>query len=289
MVERFRNWLRQSAAGVAPPCRLVARPEPPAPYARYERTFWGIRSSYDRVIVLAALALTILGFVAFYSAVQPQLAGSLRHAPKYLLELYAANIAIAACVALLICRFSFERISSWASAAHFLAVALTFLAIGSPFAASVRGRAVVALWHFRIDPAPLLVVGTLFLLAVQVGTSADLKRALGPWSVGIWVFPIVVLLSLPRLSFAMVLFLLGLTVFVLAGNFRVAAFSGAAVLIAAGTFVASSPYRLQRVLFLFDLFDLRDDPLAAGWWSGNPVAAIVRGQVFGVGYGEGLA
>ena len=287
MLERLRDWLAGTAGSRVLPNSMASRPDAPPLFLKYSRTLFGIPSSYDRVIAVATLALVTMGIVAFLSAAQPVLEGSVRHASQHLVERYAFSIAFAAIVAVAICRASLERILSVTSTVYWATMGIALVVVATPIGASARGYAFLPLGPLGIDVAPLVVLVTILHLAIHVGTCADLKRGLGVRTVVTCAIPIYLLLMMPN-ALLFVLLLAIVILLAMAGYYWMATHTSVAiVLISLWTIVLRSPYRMHRI---FQFLDPSIDRLGASSWMGNPLAAaIMRGKFLGVGYGEGLA
>lgn len=288
MLERLRDWLAGTAGSRVLPNGRACRPDAPPLFVKYARTLWGIPSSYDRVIVVATLALVTMGVVAFLSAAQPELEGSVSHASQRVIEHYAFSIAFAAIVAVAICRASLERILSVTSTTYWATMAIALVVVATSIEASARGYAVLPLGPLGIDVAPLMVLVTILHLAIHVGTCADLKRGLGVRTVVTCAIPICLLLLVPNASLLFVLLLAIVILLAMAGYYWIATHSSIAIVLTSlWTIIFSSPYRMHRMLYFLD--PSIDRPGSSSWM-GNPLAAaIMRGKYLGVGYGEGLA
>ncbi|MCE5393242.1 MAG: putative lipid II flippase FtsW [Acidithiobacillus sp.] len=141
----------------------------------------------------------------------------------------------------------------------------------------------------RLQPSELLKFALLFFMARYVVRKGEL---LGKWKEGLWpVFVLLALLGLLLLlqpdfgSFAMVVVITGVLLFLGGLPLRYVLFTGVIAGASLGLLAVSAPYRLARITSFTNPWA---DPYGAGFQLVQALIAFGRGGIFGVGLGNGI-
>ncbi|MCE5387109.1 MAG: putative lipid II flippase FtsW [Acidithiobacillus sp.] len=141
----------------------------------------------------------------------------------------------------------------------------------------------------RLQPSELLKFALLFFMARYVVRKGEL---LGKWKEGLWpVFVLLALLGLLLLlqpdfgSFAMVVVITGVLLFLGGLPLRYVLFTGVIAGASLGLLAVSAPYRLARITSFTNPWA---DPYGSGFQLVQALIAFGRGGIFGVGLGNGI-
>ncbi len=247
---------------------------------------------YDAALLLAALALLVLGLVMVYSAsIAIAEAGSAyRHQTGYFLFRHTIFLFIGLGVGLLAFQIptkAWQELAPWLFIAGLLALVLVLVpGIGR----DVNGaRRWIPLGPISVQPSELMKLFIAIYVADYTSRKMDvlysLTRGILPIA-GLLILVGFVLLREPDFGASVVIVSIGLSILFIGGmNWRW--FCAALLLVLAGfaVLVLTSPYRRDRI---FGFMDPWADALGRGYQLSHSLIAFGRGEWFGVGLGGSL-
>ena len=245
-----------------------------------------------RLIVVVAMALSMIGIIAVYgaSSLLRSRGGGVVGSGFALNQV--VGFLLGGVLATIVARLDYHLWERYAWALLGLVAALLVIPV-LPFTVSIApvvngARRWVEVVPFRVQPGELaklvIVVWTAMLAAKKGEQMRNFRRGVVP--VMVIVLPVVGLIFLePNLSMALLVTLLAGTVVFSAGarigHFLLLAVGSAPLLFGA---VATAQYRLARVL---TFLNSGSAPSEASWQVHQSLVGIGAGQLFGVGIGQG--
>jgi cell division protein FtsW len=245
----------------------------------------------DRVLLVITLALVAVGIVMVYSS-SVAVAEQRYQASGFFLKRHLLRALLGLLAMLVVMRIDYHRWEKLAGLGMFVSLVLLSMVLlpkiglngGQPSREVSRH---LSLPLMRFQPSELLKLVMVFYLARQLTRREVL---LDSFKEGLLPIICVVGLSLvlvavePDLGTAIVIGLLALTIFVVAGaRWRHLVLLGTVAMIGAGAFVLSAPYRMRRVL---SFLDPNWDPSGASYHIRQSLISLGSGGIFGVGLGN---
>ncbi len=245
----------------------------------------------DRLLLMLTLLLVAVGIVMVYSSsvvvAQERYQASSFFLKRHLLRSLLGLLALAVMM-----RIDYHRWEGLAGVGMLISLMLLSLVLlprfglnGHPSDAQVSRH--ISLPMLRFQPSELVKLVMVFYLARQLTRKekliGDLKYGLLP-SVCIIGLSLLLIVLEPDLGTAIVIGLLAMTMFLVAGVRWIHLLAlGTAGLAGATAFVFSAPYRMQRVL---TFLDPTWDPSGASYQLRQSLISLGSGGIFGVGLGN---
>ena len=247
---------------------------------------------YDAALLLAALALLVLGLVMVYSASAAiaEAGSAYRHQTGYFLFRHTIFLVIGLAIGLLAFQIPtklWQELAPWLFIAGLIALILVLVpGIGR----DVNGaRRWIPLGPLSLQPSELMKLFVAIYVADYTSRKMDVLYSLTRGILPVAALLIVVgfvLLREPDFGASVVIVSIGLSILFIGGmNWRW--FCAALVLVLAGfaLLVLTSPYRRDRI---FGFMDPWADALGKGYQLSHSLIAFGRGEWFGVGLGGSL-
>ena len=249
-------------------------------------------AEYDEVLAWLVLALLAFGLVMVYSAsiATAEASKFTGHHPTYYLVRQAIFIAIgfiAGVMAFQIPVQGWQKLAPWLFMAG---VVLLLLVLIPGIGREVNGsRRWLSLFVINLQPSELMKLFAVLYAAdytVRKGAVMDnIKKAFLPMFFVMALVGALLLLE-PDMGAFVVIFAIAMGTLFLGGlNLRVYMMLTAALPLAFGALIASSPYRMQRVVGFMDPWA---DPYGKGYQLSHALIAFGRGEWFGVGLGASV-
>lgn len=244
--------------------------------------------AYDPLLLFAVLALVALGLVMVYSASAIAAHDKLGNSFHFLTrQLWAAGLGILAMVAAM--KLGYRRSARLAYPLFFLALLLLVLVV-VPGVGTTAGGATrwIRLPGFSLQPAELAKVAWVIYLAYSL---AKKREKVATFSVGflphLAIAGVLVFLCMLEPDFGSAVGLLFLLfVMLFAAGAKLSYLVGSVLLAIPFAFhaVASSPYRMKRIVAFLDPWQHRQD---SGYQVAESLMSIGSGGLFGLGLGDG--
>ena len=243
-----------------------------------------IRSSGDTPLLLTIIALVVFGLMMLYSASLDYSAAILEEAPTYMFNRQLVWLGLGLVSATMLSRFDYHYWRRLVVLAMFLAISALISVL---FINEIRLGAVRTFYQGSIQPSELAKLVTVLYLAVWLYAKRDQLHniQLGLIPLGIILGGVGGLIYLqPDLSAAATVFILGGTLFFLAGaDLRQIIFLMVLAIIVAWIVVQFSETGQTRV---GDYWIGLKDPTQASYHVRRSLEAIVNGGFFGLGIGR---
>jgi cell division protein FtsW len=245
----------------------------------------------DRLLVIITLLLVAVGIVMVYSS-SVAVAQQRHHASSFFLKRHILRALLGLLALLVVVRIDYHRWESLAGLGMFFSLLLLGLVLlpriglnGQESASEVSRH--ISLPILRFQPSELIKLVMVFYLARQLTRKEmlidDFKKGLLP-SVCVIGTSLILIVLEPDLGTAIVIGLLAMTIFIVAGVRWLHLLAlGTVGLAGVVAFVVSAPYRLRRVL---TFLDPTWDPSGAGYHIRQSLISLGSGGIFGVGLGN---
>jgi cell division protein FtsW len=250
-----------------------------------------MRIEGDKVFLILVVILTIVGFLIFVSASLGLLARESATPGRLLLTQTFFGIIPGVLAMILLRFFPHSKIEALVIPAYVVTLLLTVLVFVPGIGTTLNGatRWIDVFGITTVQPAEFLKIGVIMLLASYLAHAqkrlSSLKNGLLPYLLIVGI-PLVVLLLQPNTSTAVVLALVSLLLFLLAGGkLRHAAFVLFIGAIALAGIVFMRPYVMDRIL---TFFDPSRDPLNSGYQIQQSLIAVGSGELMGRGFGQSI-
>ena len=245
------------------------------------------RTSYDVVLLLVVLALTLLGIAMVFSASG---IGALDQVddPRYYLGWQSLWALIGVAGMLVAMRVDYHHYRYIAMPLLILALALLAVVLVPSLGTNVNGAARwLRLGPVGLQPGELAKLALIVYLAAWLGTRRDRVASLGvfvPFAL-VLVAMTALLVAEPDFGTAIVIGAIAMTMYFVAGA-RLRVFGALAVLVATVSFAVAiaAPYRVQRLVTFLDPWS---DPDRTGYQAIQSLYGLARGGLFGEGLGAG--
>ena len=246
----------------------------------------------DYVLILAVLALALIGTLLVWSATRTELAQAGAN-PNTYLEKQLLNIAIGLAFMVGVSLIDY-RILRMCAPLVYVAACLGLLAVLSPLGTTVNGaHSWISLpGGFQIEPSEYAKIGMIMMLAVILGGLRDRATRPGPPEVGLALacgaVPLLLVALQPDLGVVVLLLVLLVGIIVVSGVrlrwLAALAVAGALAGLAVWSLHLLKPYQMRR---LTAFVNPSADPLGAGYSAAQAKIAIGSGRMFGQGLFHG--
>ena len=244
-------------------------------------------TSYDLVLVVVVLALTLLGIAMVYSASGIKAADALDD-PRYFLGWQSLWAALGLVGMLAATRFDYHRYRVLSLPLLVVAIALLAAVLVPGIGTNVNGA---SRWlragSVGLQPGEFAKLALILYLAAWLGARRDRITSPGVM-VGVLVVTAIftgLIFLEPDLGTAIVIGMIALVMYFAAGaRLRVFAALGSLAVVLALAAGLSSAYRLQRITTFLDPWS---DPRAAGYQAIQSLYGLALGGLFGEGLGAG--
>jgi cell division protein FtsW len=243
---------------------------------------------FDPLLLLAVLALVALGLVMVYSAsaitAQEKLGDGFHYLKRQLVAAALGLVALAAAM-----KLGYRRLARLAYPLLFMAMLALALVLIPGIGTSIGGaRRWIRFPGFSVQPAELAKVAWVVYLAFSL---AKKREKVATFSIG-WLPHLITLGALVMLCMAEpdfgssigLIFLLFVLLFAAGAKLSYLVGSVLLAIPVAYHAIASSPYRMQRVLAFLDPWAHRHD---VGYQVAESLISIGSGGTFGLGLGDG--
>jgi cell division protein FtsW len=245
----------------------------------------------DRLILIVTILLVAVGIVMVYSS-SVAVAQERYHASSFFLKRHLLRALLGLLALMVIMRIDYRRWESLAGLGMFFSLLLLSLVllprIGLHGRESTPGVSRhISLPMLQFQPSELIKLVMVFYLARQLTRKEKLldnfKKGLLP-SVCVIALSLLLIVMEPDLGTAIVIGLLAMTMFLVAGVRWVHLLAlGTTGLLGAVAFVLSAPYRMRRIL---TFLDPSWDPEGASYHIRQSLISLGSGGIFGVGLGN---
>ncbi len=269
---------------------VAARRQAPARPAR-PRNLAGVAGGIDWALVVATLALCVLGALSVYAATRDSLVMAGRSGTAYL-QRDLVNVAIGAVLAAPAALIDYRSIRAYAWVVYG-GVMVLLLAVLSPLGSTINGaHAWFDLGALQLEPSEFAKLAVI-LLAASLLAERDDNESTPPrrdivLALVVIGLPLLLILAEPALGIAIVIAVAGLTVLTIAGvRARVTAgLLGAAVVLGVLVFQLHllKPYQEQRFTYFADQSGTRT---TTGYQIEQSKIAIGSGHLTGKGFLDG--
>ena len=246
----------------------------------------------DYVLILAVLALALIGTLLVWSATRTELAQAGAN-PNTYLEKQLLNIAIGLAFMVGVSLIDY-RILRMCAPLVYVAACLGLLAVLSPLGTTVNGaHSWISLpGGFQIEPSEYAKIGMIMMLGVILGGLRDRATRPGPPEVGLALacgaVPLLLVALQPDLGVVVLLLVLLVGIIVVSGVrlrwLAALAVAGALAGLAVWSLHLLKPYQMRR---LTAFVNPSADPLGAGYSAAQAKIAIGSGRMFGQGLFHG--
>lgn len=249
-----------------------------------------LRTHIDKPLTLIIILLVSVGLVIFLSAALGQLARGTIPITRILLSHVGLGIGIGTIGLIIMSRFPYRTLKTWAPYIYAITLLLTALTLIPQISLAAKGaQRWLLLGPVSMQPSEFLKLGVIIFFAYYLSThSAKLKT----WRHGAFAFVLillpaaVLLLKQPDTGTFLVISLTAMVMFFAAGGLWKQI--GALVLMAAlllGALIFMRPYVLDRVM---TYIQPGNDPQTSGYQIKQSLIAIGSGGISGRGLGQSV-
>lgn len=272
----------RGSAGRAAPVQARFARSAPEPQRRHRPDYW---------LLILTIALLGIGMIVVY-AISPALGAAQNVDGSYFVSRQAIAIAIGALAFLVASRLPFDLWRKLTLPLLILAAVATLLALVLPVDPRYPAHRWIRLGGFSFQSVELLKFAFLIWLAgflaqrVDTNTVRDSRQTLRPLMVALLVIGFVVAGVQSDLgSMAVIVAMLGTVAFVGGLPLRRLLYGAAAVLLLGFAFIASTPYRRERLAtFMNPTADCQN----SGYQACQALISIGSGGMFGLGLGRSV-
>lgn len=245
------------------------------------------KGSINYGLLLIVVLMLIFGTIMVFSASFPSAYQSYGD-ERYYLWRQLTNLAVGAVFMIVFSMIPYFKLKKWTKP---LMLVATMLLLVTPFIGiSVNGaRRWLGVGPLRFQPSEVMKIAIILFFSAAFSSKKhnirDFKHGVLPY-LGIIGFVAILMMLQPHMSGTIVIAFAGFLIIFLAGA-KLGPFviMGSVALCAAGAFILTSPYRMQRVLTFLDPFN---NVQGEGWQIVNSLYAIGSGGLGGVGIGKSL-
>lgn len=242
----------------------------------------------DKWMLLTVVAILIISFVALFSASIPESQRDFNNIYGYFLHQLIYGFGLGGLLAYVAYKFPYKRLKKLALPLFGASLLLMLLVFVPGISLAVRGaQRWINLGFTTLQPSELIKFTFIIYLAAWLSThirEVPKKTSVLPFLALLGILS-VLLLAQPDLSTLGVIAITAIVMYFVAGvNLKYLALIIGSILVSAFMFIRTSPYRLNRIL---TLFNPSHDPLNISYQINHILIALGSGGIFGTGPFQG--